>query len=484
MRRGSLVAPLLLIALGVAFLLHNVWPYLPVFDTLVKYWPFLLIAWGGVRVIEIGYLFARSRPLPRSGVSGGEWALVTVLFIVGASMWTFRQHRMWFANGGALHGIMMDFGEPFDYPLAPVEKPCAKTPHIVIENFTGNARITGAGEADRIQVAGRKTVRAMQRHDADSADKATPVEIVPGGGDELIVRLNQDKAPDRTRVTDDLDISVPRGASVSCHGRSGDFDVRAIDGSVDVDSDNAGVRLQDIGGNVRADLRRSDIVRAVNVKGSVELRGRGQDVELENISGPVTLEGSYTGQLQFRRLAQALRFDGLRTEVKLAAVPGEVQISPGDVSLKQVKGPIVVSAHSSDVQISQFTDSLDLSLDTGDIDLRPAVSGALPRMDVRSHSGDIELSLPSPGKFDLKAQTDHGEVHDEYGPPLKTSELGNGATIQGLAGAGPSIRLATNRGAITIRKASPEEAAAGPPMQPHSPRPLKPGPPPSPPQTE
>ncbi len=487
MRRGSIVAPLLLIAIGAVFLLHNVWPDLPVYESLVAYWPYLLIAWGALRAVEIGYLFIRSRPLPRSGVSGGEWALVTILFVAGTGMWTARQHHMWFANGGALHGLMMDFGEPFDYPLQPVEKTCGKTPKLVIENFHGNARITGADNIDRIQIAGRKTVRAMQRHDADLADRSTPVEIVPGNDNELLVRLSQDKAPDRTRVIDDLDITVPRGASVSCHGRFGDFDVRSIDGSVDIDSDNAGVRLQDIGGNVHVDLRRSDIVRAVNVKGSVDLRGRGQDVELENILGPVSLEGAFTGQLQFRRLAQPLRYEGPRTELKIARVPGEVRMSSGDLTCDGVTGPVVVNAHSRDIQIAHFTQSLDLTLDTGDIDLRPGSTGPLPRLDVRTHSGDIELGLPPAGRFDLKAQTDHGEVHDEFGPPLKTSELGDGGAIQGLAGSGPSLRLTTSRGSITIRKATEEDASAAPAPSPapvRPPRPLKPGPPPGPPVTE
>ncbi len=491
MRRGSIVAPLILIGLGVLFLLHNVWPEIPVMDVVSTYWPFLLVAWGGLRLLEIFYLAANSRPLPRSGVSGGEWVLVTFLFLVGSGMWAARHYHGWFPDGRALRGLVVDFGEPFDYPLAPVEKACGKTPKLILENFRGSARITGVDNADKIQVAGRKTIRAMQRRDADTADQQTPLEVVTGKDNEVIVRLNQDKANDRMRVSHDLDITLPRGASIECHGRFGDFDVRTVDGSVDIDSDNAGVRLQDIGGNARVDLRRSDIVRAVNVKGTVDIRGRGQDVELENILGQVNLEGTYTGQLQFRKLAQPLRFDGAQTELKVAKLPGEIRMSPGDLVANNVVGPMVVNARSRDIEISAFTQALDLTLDRGDVDLRPG-GGAMPKLDVRTHSGDIDLSLPEGARYDLKAQTDHGEVHEEYGAPMKMSELGDGGSITGVSGGGPSMRLTTDRGSITVRKGGAEAltpipeppAPPEPPVKGHPSKAPRPGPPPSLPTTE
>jgi DUF4097 and DUF4098 domain-containing protein YvlB len=88
---------------------------------------------------------------------------------------------------------------------------------------------------------------------------------------------------------------------VETRGRYGDFDISDIAGEVKVSSDNAGVRLQNIGGEVRVDLRRSDIVRAVNVKKSVEVsvKGRGEDLELEGIEGPVVVNGTSPATCSF-----------------------------------------------------------------------------------------------------------------------------------------------------------------------------------------
>ena len=42
----------LLLAIGALFLWRNLHPEAPVFDMLAQYWPFVLIAWGLLRLIE------------------------------------------------------------------------------------------------------------------------------------------------------------------------------------------------------------------------------------------------------------------------------------------------------------------------------------------------------------------------------------------------------------------------------------------------
>ena len=184
----------------------------------------------------------------------------------------------------------MNMGEPYDYTLAPVEKPCAKNCRIIIENFRGNAKINGSADADSVKASGQETIRSFQQNDADSANKQTPLELIQQD-DQIIVRTNQDKVNDRVQPNAELDITVPAGSSIEAHGRYGDFDIQNVNGNVDINSDNAGVRLENLGGNVHIDTRASDVIRAVDVKGNVELKGRGEDVELQNIAGLVTVNG-------------------------------------------------------------------------------------------------------------------------------------------------------------------------------------------------
>ena len=79
MRRASLVAPLLLIGIGLLFLARNVFPELQLLDYLAKYWPLLLVIWGGLRLLEILVWAAASKPLPARGLSSGEWVLIVFL---------------------------------------------------------------------------------------------------------------------------------------------------------------------------------------------------------------------------------------------------------------------------------------------------------------------------------------------------------------------------------------------------------------------
>ena len=110
MRRGSVIGPLILIGLGILFLFRNLWPDIPLVDMISRFWPFLLIAWGGIRLLEILFWSMTGKPLPRNGVSGGEWALIFVICIVGATMYTAHNAPSWFPSGRAWRRVVAEHG--------------------------------------------------------------------------------------------------------------------------------------------------------------------------------------------------------------------------------------------------------------------------------------------------------------------------------------------------------------------------------------
>jgi DUF4097 and DUF4098 domain-containing protein YvlB len=452
-RRASVIGPLILVLIGVVFLLRNLIPEIHIGDLIASYWPYLLIVWGVLRLAEIGFWAVTSKPLPRNGVSGGEWVLVVFLCIFGSAFHAARHYTGWFPDGRSLRGLVVNMGEPFDYTIDPIEKACSKTPRVIIENFRGNAHIAG-GDVQTVKVGAHKRIRSFQQADADRANTDTPLELV-AQGEDILVRTNQDRVQDSMRVEEDLDITVPKGASVEAHGRYGDFDITDLGGTVEISSDNAGVRLQNIGGNVRVDLRKSDVVRAVGVKGNVDLKGRGNDIELQDIDGQVSVNGTFVGQVQLRNLAKPLRYEGSTVQLNAEKIPGQVRFEPGEFTGSNLVGPVRLSASSTDVQITEFTQSLDLSLSrTGNVDLRPG--SAVPKMDVHTNSGDIQLALSPAAKFDLRMSTERGEAENEYGNPLKVQDDRRGAVISGAQGTGPQLRLTTEHGTITVRKSNVE----------------------------
>jgi hypothetical protein len=473
-RRGSVVGPLVLILIGALFLANNIRPDISVIEIIARFWPFVLIAWGVLRLVEILIIALRGRPLPLSGVSGGEWTLIVFLTIIGSGVAMANKHIGWWGPMNIrIKGVEV-FGETFDFQMP--EKKIAvvsKSPRIIVENWRGAARITGADVND-VKVSGRKTVRAMNSSEADSANGETPLEVVNDGGN-VIIRSNVNRSKGERFITADLDITVPRGSVIEGRGRFGDFDVVDINGDVEIDSDNAGVRLQNIGGSVRINTRRSDILRAIDVKGNVELKGRGNDVELENIAGQVTLDGAFLGDMQFRNIAKTIRYeDGgrLHTEVRVERCPGQLKLGRGYVTGENLVGPIAVNARSKDVQINEFTNNIEIQVDRGDVELRP---GKVPvaKMDVNTRSGHIDLALPEGAKFVLKATVNKGEVTNDFGAPLRVSDEGRGATLSGTVGDGPTLTLSTDRGSVTVRKGS---AVLSSPLTPEPP-PRAPAPP-------
>jgi DUF4097 and DUF4098 domain-containing protein YvlB len=461
MRRASLVAPLLLITIGALFLFNNLRPELPLFEMAARYWPFVLIGWGVLRLAELLLWASRSRPLPASGISGGEWVLIVFICLIGSGMYAAHGFGSNWPRGRiTMRGVEM-FGEKFDYNVGG-QKEVGKAPVILVDNLRGNARITGA-DVTEVKVAGRKTIQAMQQADADKANEQSPLEIT-SAGERVTVRLVQDRIGSGQRISADLEITVPRGATIEARGRYGDFDISDVNGPVQVVSDNAGVRLQNLVNNVRLDLNRSDIVRAINIKGTVDLKGnRCQDVELENVEGQVTIEGGYSGELQFRNLAKPLQFNANQTELRVEKIPGQVRMALGHFTAQNLVGPLRLTGKTRDVDVSDFVGPVNITVQRGDIDLRP-IRSPLQAIEARTGLGDIELALPGAAKFELRAVSERGEVENDYGAPLvvesESEGKHRGSTLQGAVGQGPMLKLTTERGMVRIRKASAEEIRA------------------------
>jgi DUF4097 and DUF4098 domain-containing protein YvlB len=451
MRNRSFTGPLILIAIGVLFLWDNLRPDVPLWNLVSLYWPFFLIAWGGLQVIEVLLCAIAGRPLPR-GIGAGGIVLVVFICLIGTGMYS-ASHHGWHFGPGRLEM----FGEQYDYPVNQ-QTPAAGARRIVFQNMRGNLRVSG-GDQQEIRVSGRKTVRAFRKQDADQADRDTPIEIV-AEGDQLIVRGNGDRVRDDRRVSADVEVVVPRGVSVEAHDRQGDIDVTDLTGDVDVTSDHSDVRLTKIGGNTRVSLRRSDLIRAVDVKGNVDLEGHGSDVQLENVAGQVTINGSYSGSLSFRNLAKPLHFESQNTDLQVQALPGQIDMDLGEFSAKNVTGPIHLKTKSKDVKIEDYTDSLELETERGDIAIQP---GRVPlgKIAARSRSGKIELAIPDKATFQLLATTTHGEVMNDYGPPIEKQTDGRASSLKGGMGKGPEISISTERGTVLVRKAGTQTEKAG-----------------------
>jgi DUF4097 and DUF4098 domain-containing protein YvlB len=188
------------------------------------------------------------------------------------------------------------------------------------------------------------------------------------------------------------------------------------------------------------------------VKGSITLQGRGSDVELENVEGQVSVNGSYSGTLDFKNLAKPLHFESRNTDLRVEAIPGRISMDLSELTARNVVGPTRLTTKSRDIKFEEFTQGLELETERGDIELTPSKL-PLAKIEARSRNGRIDLVIPDKAAFELEATAERGDAVNDFGPQLQREVEGRSATLKGKVGKGPSIHLNADRGTIAVRRA-------------------------------
>lgn len=450
MKPRSIIAPLLLIIAGAALLLHTLRPETPLWESIALYWPVILVLWGALRLLELFVWAWRGLPLPARGISGGEWAAIVLLCIAGSGLHVAYRYRPWERFGPLGPKPVTWFGRSYEFPIDEQRQAVPANPYVLLENLRGSVRIVGAGAAE-VRVSGRKSVRALDFAAAKRADQLTPLETSVEAG-RVVIRTNLDRIASEYRAEAELEVSVPRASTLELRLREGKVEVTGVDGAVELTSDRADAHLGAIGGPVRLNVRRSGHIRLLDIKGSVEVLGsRGRDIEVRGASGPVRIEGSYSGDQRFANLAKGLHIESSQLSLRIEQVGGYAELSLARLRGETLAGPIRFrSLRSHDVELENFTRGAEIWLESGDVRLRPALE--LAAIQVRTRTGDVELYLPEKAAFQLDARTARGSIENNFGAGLKQQSEGQGAALKGATGAGPLIRVETSRGRIVVAK--------------------------------
>lgn len=446
MRPRSITGPLILVIIGVVFLLNNLGHDIPFWSYLIDYWPFLLIGLGVIGLAEVLLHVSRGSTLPPRPMSGGGMVWIVILCVVLA-IWGAGRNGIHIGRINTTGSGISILGSDFTYGVTAHSSAQGVT-RIVLDNIQGDLTVRGDDSGD-VKVTGRKTVRAFNHSDADRANQQSQLHL-ERQGDSLVVRADEPAHAGMLSISTDIDLVVPRGINVEARSR-GDLNIQDMAGSVSVTDSRGDVRLGNIGKDVRVEAARGGLVRAADIKGAVDLQGRGGDVQMENVAGQVTINGEFSGTLEFRALAKSLHFESARSDFRVEQIPGSVTIDLGDLKMDNVVGPVKFRTGSRDVDATDVTNSLELNVDRGDIQVSASKS-PLPKMDVHSRNGDITLTLPDRAGFDLDGKTGSGEVQNDFGSPLETKNDGRSATIKGRVGSGPQLVVVTDRGTLSVKK--------------------------------
>lgn len=456
MRRTSFIGPLILILLGVLFLWSNLSNEFALLDVLALHWPWILVGWGVIRLGELAFWKQRQQPLPAQGVSGGEWFLVILICLMGSGLYGSRNVIGDFAGFPLRSQSVKLFGESFDFSIADQRVAAGKNSRLLVENLRGEVIVT-AEDTDEVTVSGRESIRAVTEADARENWESRQV-TVERQGDRVIVRTNQEGMAGDRQARAYLQIRVPRDCSLEARGRNVNYEVNGLGGKVELQSDEGDARLSTLGDAAHIRIARSSRIRLRDVAGQVEvISGRGDNLEVDSVRGPVTINGAFSGNIQLRQLFSSVRVEDRRLDFRASAIPGEVVANRGDFVGKGITGPVRISSESKDVSLEQFTGKLELTLERRDARIRQEGPQIWP-VEVTVRRGKVTLEVPKTGNFLLDGRARKGEIANRTGREFIEELDAGGSRIRGGTPGAPLLQVNAERielEAIATSAASP-----------------------------
>ncbi len=285
------------------------------------------------------------------------------------------------------------------------------------EKFARTESLDRNGKVSLINVSGTIQVRswdkaqvqidAVKISEASSMDKAkeniakVTIEVVKEGG---TLRIQTKYPENRLTRNNNLNVhvnyvvTIPDQAALRVKNVSGDIDVQAIGGALDVDEVSGDVKIVDA----------PQSVDCQTVSGTIEIRQAGGDVNLKAVSGRIIAEG-IKGSIEAETVSGTIRLRDVR-EAK-------------SVRAKTISGGIECET-----------------------DILP---GGRYYFDVLS--GGITLTLPAAATFELDAETFSGSIRTDF--PITMTGRISPKELRGTVGAGgATLRVKSFSGTVEIRK--------------------------------
>ena len=452
-----------LLFVGLILLLHN-YRGLDIGHLLIHWWPLILIFWGVVKLYE-RTAASRSGDVGSARISGGEIVLVlgllSLLGIVVAVDYG-REHIP-----GDWAGP--DFGNSFDYDLegpAPLTVP--SDARITIRNGHGSISARASDEP-QIRVSGKKTIKSWNEKDAEHISSGISVEVVKNGDGYEVRPVNSGDS----RVSLDMEISVPKKALLTIRGEKGDITASGMSKPVSVITTNGDIEIRDTAGDVSIDTRRGD-VKVSDTRGNVKLSGRGGEVNISGATGGLTIDGEFYGPIRADKIAKGVRFISQRTDLTLSQLTGHMEAGSGNLEISDAPGNLSLRTNSYDVSIENASGKMKVENRNGNVEVRLSFP---PKEDIEitNSSAAITLSIPESSSFDILADCHSGDIDSEFSADSlkKTSSNSGDSHLEGRygSGRGPKITLKTSYGSISLhRTASDIPAPTAPPAPPAPPR--------------
>jgi hypothetical protein len=445
-RRGSSFFPgLLLIFVGLLLLLHN-YRNVSIGEVIGHWWPLILIFWGAIKLYE-RMAASRAGDPSAARITGGEVFLVLGLLSLLGMVVAVDYARE------NLPGHVPEWGNSFDFDLDVVPKEVPGDARIAIHNGRGSISVRPSDES-QIRVSGKKYAKAWNESDAQQAAERVGVEIVKNG-DGYEIHPSGVSAGG-SRISLDLDVMVPKKASVTIRNEKGNITVADMAKAINVTNGVGDIEIHNTGGDVDIETRKSD-VKVSDTKGSVKISGHGGEIDVSGATGGLTIDGEFAGPIRADKIGKGVRFVSQRIDLTLSQLSGHLEASPGHLEIYDAPGSLNLRTQD-DITLENPGGKVKIDNRRGNVEVR--FSGP-PKQDIEidNASAGITLSLPESSSFEIVADCHSGDIDSEFQADslkLTSGSKSGDSHLEGKygSGRGPRIILKTSYGSISIRKTS------------------------------
>lgn len=442
-RRRSIFGGVLLLVVGLIFLLQNFHGDIGLLDLFWRWWPLVLILAGVAKLLD-RLAAQRTGEEPPRTITGGEILLIGVLILLGLGVGSAYHFR----NGGYFPAEFPGTNEysfSSDVPL----KNVAPNSHISIRTQRGDV-VVRAEDASTIQILVKTRARAWNESQARHLSEGVSVVVAPDG-DGYEIRPQGEG----NRVAVDLEVHVPRQATIVARTGRGDVQVTGIVNNVTATTGRGDIEIREAGKDVNVDVRHGD-VKIAGAKGDVKVAGSGRDVDISDVAGSASVDGEFYDPIRLEKISKGVHYLSQRSDLTVTQVAGRVELTSGALEITDAAGNLNVKTREKDITVENIGGRARIENRNGEVNLRFAQA---PKEDVEviNQSAAITLTLPAKSSFEIHAETRSGDINSDFDEPpvTKVSDERGNTRLDGKVGSrGPQIRLKTTYGAITIRKAS------------------------------
>lgn len=227
----------------------------------------------------------------------------------------------------------------------------------------------------------------------------------------------------------DFVISVPPECNVDINNPQGNIEVSGLRGSVAATGNLGNLEVRDILGDVTV-ATSSGSVAVKDIEGRVYIKANGADVTFFSLNG----------DLEIRNSSGKATGEYLIGDLTVTQQVGEVDVS-------HIEGDIRIKAASAEVRVIQNFGALDVSTETGDIDITTELNSSKDYF-VETVSGSIRFKVPEASGGEVRLEAGSCEIDTQI--PIAIESFSRTRVSGSFGSGGPKISLATTSGDIVL----------------------------------